>query len=144
MSSNGFPVRDVGERSNTTTLTQRHVGTALATGTFSSVAVGPPVGKLWRIKNAIVTARYDADPGSDVGAGAYGQMVGGGYPTVQFVGVSAYHDEEMAIQPGQAAPDITLHFGNEVQLFIDATNSPVADVDGVLTFWGWVYDDINA
>ncbi len=131
----------IAERSTTTILRQRHAITALAAATATSTPVGPASGKRWLIQNAVVTARYDADPGSDVGAGAYGQIDGIG-PLVEFVGVSAYHDEEMAIQPEDAHPEIELEFGDEVQLFVDATNSPVANVDGVLTFWGYEYNDL--
>ena len=141
MSSATMPRPSIAERTTTTFLRQRHAITAPATATATSTPVGPPSGKRWLIRSAVVTARFDADPGSDVGAGAYGQIPGA--PLVEFVGVSAYHDEEMAIQPEDAAPDITLEFGQTVQLFVDATNSPVANVDGVLTFWGWELDDLT-
>ena len=90
------------------------------------------------IHNAIVTAMYVGDPGSDVGAGAYGQIVGIG-PLVEFVAVQAHAIDEGAIQPGQAAPDITLVFGDTAQLFVDATGS-IVSVNGILTFWGFEYD----
>lgn len=140
MSNATLPRRPVPERTTTTILRQRHTATAVAGGSAQSALVGPAAGKKWLIVNAVVTVQYAGDPGTSESGDALGEVLNGGL-AITFVGGTAYQDMEESLQFGQAAPDMVLEFGDEVRLSVGAQNSAF-DVDGILTFWGFEYDDV--
>ncbi len=142
MSSTAMPVPTLGERTTTTILRQRHAITALSGATAMSPAVGPIAGKRWLIVDAVVEARYLSAPLAVDGAGAIGEITGNA-PDVTFVGVDAMNDSAQGLQFGIAAtPNVTMDFGDEARLTVDATQS-ARDVAGILTFWGFEYDDLT-
>ncbi len=136
--------RPVPERTTTTPLRQRHAIQAASTATATTTPVGPPSGKKWQIVNAVCSAKFIGDPSSGAGGDSTGQIINGALPVIELVGASCNNDIEQARQyqgtgatPGSP---LVLEFGDEVQLFVDATQSPSLPVAGVLTFWGWEYD----
>ena len=140
--TNGNLVRlPIGERTTTTILRQEHSITATAGNVETTTAVGPASGKRWLVTSAIVSGRFSDNPDANDAGSCEGSIVNGGNSFV-LAGVSMLPDSEEAIQFGSGGGgQVTLEFGDEVELIVDATDSVDVDIAGVLTFWGFEYDD---
>ncbi len=141
MSSTAMPRFSIAGRSTSTILRQRHTATATAGGVATSALVGPASGKKWWIAAAVVEARFLTNPGGGDSGSTLGEVVGNA-PDVTFIGRNAAPSGEEGAQFSNAAPGITLEFGDEIRISVDAVNS-AQDIGGTLTFWGFEYDDIS-
>ena len=144
MSSQAGIRRPIEERTTTTILKHEFSElTAPVDDEVESSPISPPAGKRWWITNAIAWARYDGDPGSDVGGGTYGLLQSGSEDTI-FIGSAAYHDLEEAVQPqGITGAGVWVEEGDEIIMLVDNNNGPSTTLTGGLSFNGFEYDALS-